>query len=763
MALHVGVYSPWDPADPHAWSGVVAPMTEALRELFEISVLAPVRQRDAPGERFRTRLRGVRGRRSLPRHTMATARLRSAALGTQLRDRSGPRLDALVAIGASTDVLSLPQGLPLIQVTDATFPAIRNFYPLATGLGRRNEREGQRVETASAEVTDRYLVASDWAAESLARDVGVPPRRVRVAPFGPGTPPAEAPQPRHPGAPLRVLAVIADWERKRGEDIVAAVGRARQSRAVHLTVVGRAPGGLPEWVDTLGIVDREALAEAYQNHDLLVDLATANAAGVVITDALTAGLPVVATRVGGVASIVREGRSGWLVDPQDAVRATARLLASLTEETLTGASAAAISDARDRLNWRAWASAAAETVQSAVSERVATAPPASEGPRGVMITPVLPSRLAQEAAGEKLVREVVDAVSPHLDLTLVTAPGPANERAVSRGGVPRHVMVKPTRHILTPALNRLGLGPVLGPRDLPAVRDLFAAADVVDLQWEENGVLLPVVRHLNRRARTVVTLHDVLSQRFERQRDMQPRPIRKSVWQVRRLAALALERMILRRADHVVVLSQKDADLLPSHPRRARVHVVPPAIAGDLRPERPNLTAQAEPRMLFVGFMARWANEEGMHWFVTEVLPRIRETLPGAQMAVAGGGLRDHVVAELKEADVDVLGFVDDLDALYREADVVVVPLLSGAGVKFKVVEALVRGVPVVTTSVGNEGITPADAAHVADSPDAFAMAVVDVLQDPAVAERRARAAVPAVSEEFGVEGFRARLKEIYS
>ncbi|NNM50556.1 hypothetical protein HI846_11605, partial [Micrococcus luteus] len=137
-------------------------MATALRARFDVTVFPPVTQPDATGERLRTRLRGMKGRRSLPTHTMATARLRSVALADQIRTHTGEPLDALVAIAASTDVLSLPHDLPLVQVTDATFPAICGFYPIATGLGRRNEREGLRVEQAGAAVTDHFLVASDW-------------------------------------------------------------------------------------------------------------------------------------------------------------------------------------------------------------------------------------------------------------------------------------------------------------------------------------------------------------------------------------------------------------------------------------------------------------------------------------------------------------------------------------------------------------------------------------------------------------------------
>lgn len=287
----------------------------------------------------------------------------------------------------------------------------------------------------------------------------------------------------------------------------------------------------------------------------------------------------------------------------------------------------------------------------------------------------------------------------------------------------------------------------------------MAEADLIDLQWEETAILLGAIRRINPDARVVVTLHDVLSQRFGRQRNLQSSTPRRAAWAVRRVAALRLEGRIARHADDVVVLSQKDADLLPRRGTQARVHVVPPAISGHVRTEAPSST---NPLLLFVGYMARWENEDAMHWFVTEILPEVREAHPNARVAVAGGGLRDHVVAELEANAVEVLGFVDDLEPLYAEAAVVVVPLRYGAGVKFKVVEALIRGVPTVTTTVGNEGIHPADAAFVADDPRAFAASVSQVLRDPDAANDHARRTAHAVAEEYGEQRFRARLQEVY-
>ncbi|WP_186304410.1 glycosyltransferase family 4 protein [Kocuria palustris] len=373
MTLRVGLYSPWDTEDPRSWSGVVKPMADGLRSVMDVEVIPAVTASDALGERVRARLRGAAGGRSLPTHTMATAARRSRALARSLQRRSGPPLAALVAIAASTDVLSLPEDLPLVQITDATFPALLGFYPMATGLGPRGERQGRAVERAGAARTSRYVVASDWAAESLIHDVGVEPQRILTAAFGPAIAAPPHPAARRVDGPLRVLAVAADWKRKRGGAVVEAVAMARVRRDVDLTVVGSAPADLPRWVAAPGLVPQERLAELYASHDVLLDLSAANAAGVVMTDALVSGLPVIAHRAGGVESIVADGRTGWLVGPRGSTEAAGALLARLTPDDVAAASESALLDAGRRLTWDAWALQVREAVEAAVAESAGAA------------------------------------------------------------------------------------------------------------------------------------------------------------------------------------------------------------------------------------------------------------------------------------------------------------------------------------------------------------------------------------------------------
>ena len=120
----------------------------------------------------------------------------------------------------------------------------------------------------------------------------------------------------------------------------------------------------------------------------------------------------------------------------------------------------------------------------------------------------------------------------------------------------------------------------------------------------------------------------------------------------------------------------------------------------------------ARSGLLFVGGFAHSPNADGLLWFAQKVWPAVRRALPELQLYVAGS----HVTEEIQALDGDgihILGFVPDeeLDRLYRETRLVVVPLRYGAGVKGKVVEALYHGGVCVTTSVGAEGIPEAEKA----------------------------------------------------
>lgn len=800
--VRLWVYSPWALWGTNSWSGVVPHMAQAISDLAEsdpnctVHYLDPVQCRDALQERLRARLQGMLPGRYLPRHTLATATVRSRALREQLmksrherpvrKQQVGqrPSVDIMVAIAASTDVLNVPHDIGLIQVTDATFHAIEGFYPLYQDLTRRAIRQGKRVEQRGAGVTDHYMAASQWAADSLMREVGVQPENITVAPFGPAITHNHEQKPiaKTASETLRVLFVCSDWHRKAGDRVVKVLEAVRAQRPVHLTVVGEVTADLPSWVQTTGRLSQEALAQEYARHDLLLDLAMANAAGVVITDALCAGLPVVAAGVGGVGSIITHGQSGWIVpvqesDTPDAVQQRCvQLLVGLDRATIAQAAQAARRDGHRRLSWKVWEQSLQRVVQ-----KVRASQEESGRYQAVMVTPIVPGDTAHESAGETLVGRFHHELSAGRKTLVLSADGPANERVIRRGVSCEYKLIAPVtgtlvQRIATRVQRMCALSPVFSFSELRSYSrqgksdalSALASAEVIDLQWQEQAVLIPALRRINPSARIVLTLHDVLSQRYRRQARESRGALRSAVWAIRACVAWAVELAAMVTADHIVVLSGKDADLLPQvrwwpNHKRATVHVVPPAIEAPARACAPVAAADRKPRLLFVGYLARWENEDGLLWFVHHSLPLIKEHYPDIECVIAGVGHRPAVVEQLRQAGAQLPGFVADIDQEYALADVVIVPLRLGGGVKFKVVDALLRAVPVVTTSVGIEGIGDGTwAACVADTPEGFADGVLEILRDPEAANTRSQQIVHEVATAFGVDAFRQAVKAVY-
>lgn len=285
--------------------------------------------------------------------------------------------DVVVGIAASGSLALARLPMPVVQITDATFAAVRPLYPIFQELGPLSRWQAERVERAGQRSSAALIVASSWARDSCLVDYATPPERVVVAPFGPAIEPervdpepsedrilAPAARGREEDAALRVLAVAGDWHRKGGDRAVDAVAALRgQGVSATLTVVGEAPAGLPDWVRAPGRLDRAAMARAYAEHDVLLELTRGAAGGVTLADAAASGLPSVARRTGGVADVVQHGSTGFLVEDQDeALSALARLADGGTRRRM---GAAARRRHEEVLSWDRWAAVALPVIERA--------------------------------------------------------------------------------------------------------------------------------------------------------------------------------------------------------------------------------------------------------------------------------------------------------------------------------------------------------------------------------------------------------------
>ncbi len=184
---------------------------------------------------------------------------------------------------------------------------------------------------------------------------------------------------------------------------------------------------------------------------------------------------------------------------------------------------------------------------------------------------------------------------------------------------------------------------------------------------------------------------------------------------------------VFDRVDKIYYPSQVEVDEIRSHKSELDVRAIPLYVL-DAAVSAPYVFEKTAD-ILFVGGFNHPPNVDAICWFVAEVLPRVVQSCPDIKLHVVGSNPTDAVDA-LQSERVVVYGYLSDeeLDALYRRVRQVVVPLRFGAGVKGKVLEAIQKNLPLVTTSVGAEGIPDtASVMNIADGAEEFAATVARI------------------------------------
>jgi GT2 family glycosyltransferase/glycosyltransferase involved in cell wall biosynthesis len=172
-----------------------------------------------------------------------------------------------------------------------------------------------------------------------------------------------------------------------------------------------------------------------------------------------------------------------------------------------------------------------------------------------------------------------------------------------------------------------------------------------------------------------------------------------------------------------------------------------------------------KPRtMLFVGSFRHEPNKVAVDWFVRRVLPLVLEKEPEAHLVIAGSDPPPPHVYGGASASIEMLGYVDDVREPLARYALFVCPILSGSGVRVKLLEAFAAGIPVVSTVVGAEGLarTGGEVCALADDPAQFAERVLELFEDPQAAAAMARRARAEVETNWDMAAITVRLVESY-
>lgn len=273
------------------------------------------------------------------------------------------------------------------------------------------------------------------------------------------------------------------------------------------------------------------------------------------------------------------------------------------------------------------------------------------------------------------------------------------------------------------------------------IRSLVARVDFDIVQIEHGGMGMYLeVLPPRLRKRAVWLLHDIDFDKFKRIARIESGLLGKLRTSVHAAMLRRWQPAFAARFGLCVTMSEADRQLLLSANGNLRVEVAENGVDTDRY--RPLPDDGANPEMLFIGNMGYQPNADGAIYFCSEVLPLIRARNAEATLSIVGID-PGEAVKRLAGSGVTVTGGVPEVVPYYRKSRVCVVPLRAGSGTRLKILEAMALGRPVVSTSLGCEGLKVVDGEHllIADDSTLFADRVVKLLND---GELRARIAANA-------------------
>lgn len=256
--------------------------------------------------------------------------------------------------------------------------------------------------------------------------------------------------------------------------------------------------------------------------------------------------------------------------------------------------------------------------------------------------------------------------------------------------------------------------------------------DIVQIEYTQMAQYLPNTR----RSCTLLTEHEVAFATHRRAFASLP-----SSWEKFRalmgwLMMIDYELKSCRQFDRIVALTDADRKELLSFEPKLDIEVIPMAVDSSCftpqdMPEEPN-------SLVFIGYFRHSPNVHGIMRFCREILPLIRQEIPETKLFIVGSSPPDEIIRLGKMDNVVVTGWVDDIKPYIARSSVYIAPLWLGTGMRVKILEAWAMAKPVVTTSVGSQGIdcTPGEDILIADDPQEFAAQTVRLLRDKALREK---------------------------
>lgn len=251
--------------------------------------------------------------------------------------------------------------------------------------------------------------------------------------------------------------------------------------------------------------------------------------------------------------------------------------------------------------------------------------------------------------------------------------------------------------------------------------------DIIQLESVYMGVYIPLIQSASR-CPVVLRAHNVEHRIWERIAQNENNPLKR--WYIKQLARSLknFEIEITHLCDAILPITAEDGEWfshLTSKP------MLPLPFSVDTTRWAQKLDVPEAPSVCHLGAMSWWPNEQGIRWLLNDIWPSVHQKNPQLTLHLAGRSMPSWITSD-PASNVVVHGEVADAKAFLAFHTIMVIPLLSGSGMRIKMVEGMLAGLAVISTTLGAEGIPVISGTHaiLADKADNFADAILQLAEN---------------------------------
>jgi len=289
-------------------------------------------------------------------------------------------------------------------------------------------------------------------------------------------------------------------------------------------------------------------------------------------------------------------------------------------------------------------------------------------------------------------------------------------------------------------------------------RHIISDCDIIQTEGSVTSTLVILFAKLFFRKKVVVDSHDV----YQALRIYYPNNLR-------RVVEVFLEKTAYEYADLILTVSEKDRDLLVKHGVcLSEIVVIPNGV--DTKAFMPSMNAKKIAcssegffRVVFVGNMEYLPNQEAANIIISSIAPKVLSRISNVKFLMVGR-TPQKLCANSADSNVIFTGPVQNVAEYLADSDVAIAPLVHGSGTRLKILEYFSCGLPVVSTSIGAEGLDVVDGVNIVveDDMDKFAMSIIDLLRNSDLCTRLRKAARDLVVTKYDWRIIARKLDSMY-